>query len=527
MRRSRPKLPCGDADSRRENAPRAPRGTRSRFLVCSLRASLLLLLAARVAHAGEWRSTFAAIGDTTVFLLEDGTLVRAPFHMATSETLWTPARGQHVVRLAASADGARCAWLTRGQDGDTTRLWIVGRDGTRAATRFFAAQPRELGVTYSEPDLPGIEDKTGRGGRLRQPGAHTRRSSLNAVAWLADPQTLAFGFDGGIAALHVGRGGARPTVRLRAIAIEALLPSPMLLVDGLASAGELASDAVTLHARELTALEVADSPSQFELDHLPHWQGEREGVVRGTFLVCPAVDRWRLFTLPHRPEKLVWAASHDALWWAEGATIRGVRADRAEIASTLNADERILWLGCDEPGKRLLWATRTGLYGRAWEHAGDVARWLAPAAPVEQVLRARTSPWIGVLTRDSVYACEPATGEVRRFRSSGLELRALYTGPARETLFALRPAIGGGPQLVRGDPATASLVETHAPVVRDGVFQPVAGGAWILLYNPGERPPHTIHAYDARARAWSEVENPGISAWEPLGARAPDPPPGK
>src|SRR5262245_5877555 len=148
-----------------------------------LLAFLGLAAFATPAAADSWSSVFAADRDTAVFLGTDGTLFRAPGNLESREVLWAGVPDQHVVRFAVSPITAQVAWITRGFDEDTTRLWVAGPNGAQQKLRYFALVPARHGNGHSEPDVPTIADAQVRGGRLVQGNARMLRASANTLAW--------------------------------------------------------------------------------------------------------------------------------------------------------------------------------------------------------------------------------------------------------------------------------------------------------------------------------------------------------
>src|SRR5262245_17031212 len=65
--------------------------------VALVSAVLVVLGAPRARGAEPWGRAFAAESDTTIFALSEGPLLKAPFHLASRETLWLP-RGERLVR---------------------------------------------------------------------------------------------------------------------------------------------------------------------------------------------------------------------------------------------------------------------------------------------------------------------------------------------------------------------------------------------------------------------------------------------
>lgn len=106
--------------------------------------------------------------------------------------------------------------------------------------------------------------------------------------------------------------------------------------------------------------------------------------------------------------------------------------------------------------------------------------------------------------------------ESRKFAAGGLEACSLFEGPEGSLVVRVDCGPGLSHSLARVDPDRGCLVRVECPKERRGVFAPAAGGAWILFYDPGSLPPQTLHAYDVIRNRWHEVENPGLSAWEPI-----------
>ena len=68
----------------------------------ALALAVAVLSAPARLEAAAWSEVFAADTDTMVFIGADGTLLRAPFSLATRETLWTPPPGQGLLRVRVS-----------------------------------------------------------------------------------------------------------------------------------------------------------------------------------------------------------------------------------------------------------------------------------------------------------------------------------------------------------------------------------------------------------------------------------------
>ena len=179
------------------------------------------------------------------------------------------------------------------------------------------------------------------------------------------------------------------------------------------------------------------------------------------------------------------------------------------------AGEDILWLGYDGAHGRLLGAAGRELWSMP-ELGGVAAPILQTTSSIRSVLRARTGASIGVLVRDSMLVWNPTTGAVQRFHSQGHEPCALFESPDGRIVVQADCGPALPRQLARADVGSHRLIPVETPGLREGMFCAAGRGAWILLCDPAPKPPRTLHAYDVARDRWRTVDNPGITAWEPL-----------
>jgi len=480
-----------------------------RFL--PLLALLGLAALAAPACADSWASVFAADRDTAVFLGTDGTLFRARMNLEGREVLWPVAPGQHVVRFAVSPVGGRVAWIARGFDEDTTRLWVSGPNGAQQKLRYFSLIPALRGRQYSEPDVPSIADPQVRGGRLVQAGASMKYRSANTLAWTADGLNVVLGFDGGIVRLdpvtHVG-SVAQDAV---AVELEALRPSPMFLVK-----------ALTVESPE------ANPPQYvvFDLAHLiektTSYDAVRDGhmvestpiTARHLEILGPTRTGWKMRATPELEDSHTRVAGATAVWWARKNVVYALRAVDSVAVEVLRTGEDVLWLGYDEAHGRLLGAAGRELWSMP-ESGGVTAQVLQTTASIRSVLRSRTGASVGVFVADSLLVWNP-TGTVQPFHARGYKPCTLFESPDGRIVVQIDCGRGQPRQLARADMESHQLIPVETPALREGMFHAAGHGAWILLYDPAPKPPKKLFAYDVALDQWRTVDNPGITAWEPL-----------
>lgn len=451
---------------------------------------------------------FAGERDTTVFLGADGTLFRAPFDLGTREILWRGSRDAHVVRFVVGPTSGRIAWTTRGYDRDTTRLWVAGANGPEQKLRYFALIPSSHGQPHAEAEVPSIADLDVRGGRLVQAGASMRQSAVNALAWTPDGRELVLGYDGGILRLEpMTRAGAMLAGTL-AFKLEALHPSPMLLA--YASIPQTKEERVPL--------------TQFDFDHyvvgtqrkMVVQDGQRvAGPERRTLILSPTPHGFSLCDGSAWSDTRVRAAGARTLWWARDRVVNALRAGDSVATEALRTPGDVDWLGFDASHGDLLMLTGRRVW-RIPETGGRPVPVFAIGSEARAVLRSRTGVRIALSLRDSVLVWDPGTDEVQGFRSHRLEPCKLFEGRQGQLVLQVECGPGLRRQLARADTIERRLVAIETPHLREGVFQPAAGGDFVLLCDPGPKPPRTLHAYDVARDRWRTVENPGISAWEPL-----------
>ncbi|HVP14745.1 MAG TPA: hypothetical protein VMS88_04335, partial [Terriglobales bacterium] len=364
----------------------------------------VLVTSGAFAHAASWSDVFAADTGRFVFFGADGSLLRAPFNLATRETLWRAAGGQHVVRARVSPDGERLAWLTRGDDQDTTRLWVDGANGPRVRVRYFALEPEKYGRLHSEPGVPTIEDVDYAGVRLVQPGAFMRRLDCNTLEWTPDSRAVVFGYNDGIAAVSADGGAGFAVCKALPVHLDLLAPAPIYLVDAIVLRqhmqyfnpvlpGQLATDVTGPYEQEGDLVE--DQPvNTMELAH-PDVMISKSASA-GTYLLYPLAHRWRVFRASDLTRSRVRAASPGTVWWATGASIHAIRTADPRPTDEAQARGAVVWLDYDEPRHAVVWAGGREV-GRRSEDGGPVSVVLRTGTPIRAAIRSGASRLVGLL----------------------------------------------------------------------------------------------------------------------------------
>jgi len=189
------------------------------------------MLSASPARADQdWSKAFADERDTVVFLTSRA-LVRAPFSLATRDTVWQGTDDELLVRVLASPDGRRLAWLTRASDRSLTTLWIWDSDGVRRRAGFASLRPSDYESSRSASMRPTLHDVDATGARFATAGTFSRTSLSNALAWDWDGSGVWFGFRDGIGRAPVDTDTVRVMSPALALALRRLDPAPMLLAE--------------------------------------------------------------------------------------------------------------------------------------------------------------------------------------------------------------------------------------------------------------------------------------------------------
>jgi len=490
-----------------------------------LATAVLFVLAALVlavpARAATWSEVFSAVPDTVLFFGADGSLLRAPFGLATRETLWLPAGGQHLVRVRVSPDGRRIAWLTRVHAGDTTRLWVDGPEGAVLRMRYFALVPNRYGRVHSEAAVPTVEDRGARGGRFLQPGALMRRLPANTLEWTPDSRAVVFGYDDGIAAVPADGGGGFGVSKALAVALDALEPAPIYLVDAIVLRDQLRyfpQHGPGTHPSDVTVPLEDGRPvtDALELAH-PDVMMAR-GSTSGTYLIYPMAHRWRVFTAADLTSSRLRAASPGTVWWAVGPAIHAIRTHDPNPTVEVRSPSAVVWLGYDEGHRALVWAAGHEVWRRP-EDGGNPSKVLRAGTPIRAALASQRSHRVGFVTTDSIVVWDPLDGSTRRAALGGLRPVGLFEGPSGDVVVETGGGRGAARGLARADFAAGRLVSLEVPALKGGRFVGVPGGAHLLLFDPAPRLPATLHVLDVATGRWEMVANPGISGWEPLEAR--------
>ncbi len=470
-------------------------------------------------RAATWSEVFSAVPDTVVFLGADGTLLRAPFSLAAPETLWRPADGQRLVRVRVSADGRRVAWLTRAYDRDTTRLWVDGPGGGELRMRYFAFEAQRYGQPHSEAGVPSTEDQGSRGGRLVQPNALMRRVASNTLQWTPDDRALVFGYDDGIAAVPADSGEGFVVSKAFAVGLESLEPAPIYLVNALVLRDRL--EYLPQTGRRLSDVHTPMEegvPSLTAQGRGPGDLLEGRAATPGRYLLYPMPGRWRVFDAGDLSAARRRAVSPGTVWWAVGPTIRAIRTHDPNPTVEVRSRDDVVWLGYDDVHRALVWAAG-GQVVRRPEDGGADSTILRTADPIRAALPAARSRRVGFVAGDSLLLWDPLGDSPRRVALGGLDPAALFETALGEVLVQTAALRGAPPGLARADFATGKLLVLDMPRVKGGTLVAAPGGSYLLAFEPGPKPPATLHVFDVAASRWETVANPGIAGWELLGPR--------
>ncbi|HET7226364.1 MAG TPA: hypothetical protein VFK69_11695, partial [Candidatus Eisenbacteria bacterium] len=462
-------------------------------------------LLAAPARAASWSDACAGDSAATVFFTAEGALVRAPFDLATRETLWTPPGGERLVRVRVSPDGRQVAWLSRIEGRDSTTLWMAGdSSAARPLARYLPLRPGLYGVLHYEAPVPGTQDPDIRGGRLVQPGVRDRGLDAFAFAWTPDSRAIVLAHASGLSAVATD-GSAFAVSGTLAAAIEPLDPAPFYLVRAIVARGQAPPTA----ADEALGEQVTPMPS----GPAPARGGRAE--LRSE-LLYPLPHRWRVYAASDFDPDARRAASDVTAWFVSGGRLRAVRADDPRARVVADVGGRALWLGVDPARREVLWVSERGLFARG-EEAGAAHALARPPGTIHAAFASRDGAVVGVVA-DSLLVWDVAAAQGQSVALGGLDPVALFRAPGG-ALFALAGARGRPASLARVDLDAHTLRPIDTPVVGNADVAQSPGGALLLLYAPGQLPSARLHVYDMAQQRWSEVDNPGLAGWEPLTPR--------
>jgi hypothetical protein len=456
-----------------------------------------VLAGAGPARGSTWSEAFAAETDTTVFLAADGSLVKAPFSLATRETLWVPQGTEFVVRFTVSPDARRVAWLTRVGDQGLTWLWSWDAAGTRSLVGFPSLEAGRWGALRYEAATPTVDDPMIRGGRLVQVSARMRRPFTNALEWSTDGNALAFGFDLGLGLTSADSGRAREISATRILGLRLLDPAPFYLAEAMVESGPAPE-------------------TQLEFDPLPRPSAPRAtGAAAHWYLAYPAGSTWKLYEASSFDGQDPWSADGTTVWWADRKVIRAVRAHDPQASVALQAGDEVVWLEYDAARAALAWVEGRKLMRRR-ASGGEISEILHTREPCRRVIGGRGAAHRGLVAGDSLVLWNPADDSRFAVALEGRDPRQLIDNPQGVVLVVAARGQRAPPALFRVDRETSRLVATDSPELKGALALPSPSRRAVLWVRPGVNPAARLAVYDLASGRWSEVENPGVSAWEPL-----------
>lgn len=465
--------------------------------------ALAVLALPSAARAADWRATFAAESDTVAFIGTGGELFKAPFHLAERETLWSPEGPERISRFLVSPDGRHVAWLTRIGDQGLTWLWSSLAPGLHRLVGFLPFQPRRRGVLRYEPAIPTNQDAHARGGRLIEPNATMRRLSINALEWGVDGASLAFGFDQGLAVTRADSGAAREISPARILSLTLLDPAPFYLAEVVIPSFDAARE--------------PEGGAEFDPLQRPE-PGAASGSTARWHLVYPTFPEWKLFEASTLDGRDAWTADATTVWWADGKTIRAVRAHDPKPRVEVNAGAPVVWVGHDPSRDAIAWVAGRDVSRRPIG-GGEPARVIRLHADCRRVLSGARGRRHALVAGDSLILWNPADDSRQSLGLGGVDPSAVIESSSGALLVAGSTARASTALLYRADVASRRLVPLDLPKLKNGSLVATPSGERALWFRPDPKPPETLYVVDVATGASSPVDNPGVVAWEVLRPR--------
>ncbi len=444
-----------------------------RAVVLGLAATAVSAAAPAVAAPIPWSEAFRDEADSTVFLTTADVLLRAPFHLAGRETLWTPRGLDRVVRFCVAPDGRNVAWLTRAGDQDTARVWISAHATPAARADFASLLPREVGRPNYSPATPTTRDPTIRGGRFITPGAQHLRPASNSLEWMPDGSGVVFGYNEGLAHIAADSGAAWEVSSARVVELRVLDPASIFLTDLVANVDE--------------------------------------NRIEGWHLVYPTAGRWRVFPSGGLDGAARWTASPTSVWWTSAAGVRVVHAHDPTIQLLAEGRMSGNWIRYVAEQRRVFWVFERRLMSLAQDAKTPEVRHEF-RGEIGPVVETTTGSHVGFAMGDSFYVWNPVTDTVLRFASPGGEPSHLFE---KDGTIVLVARARGKTQVSRW-PAGALEATTRVFSASSLLAFATPSGARIIVFRRGWKAPEKVDVLDLASGEWIEVENPGVVAWEPM-----------
>ena len=494
----------------------------------ALGAVLVTALAPAPARArgSDWSRTFAGERDTVVFLTSHA-LVRAPFSLTGGDTLWQSSH-EMLVRVLASPDGHRLAWLTRASDRSVTTLWLWDADGVRRRAAFASLRPSDYESSRSASMRPTLGDADATGARFATSGTFSRTSLSNAMAWDWDGSGVWFGFREGIGRAPVDSDSVRVMSPALALALRRLDPAPMLLAEvmRLDKGRYSGTPWVEPTADGRWAASPRPMPPNPDLSStLPETGssdlGSRVVMQLGTYLLYPSRRELRAFRVEGLDPSDPWTASDETVWWLDGGKrVSAVTATDPRGTREFEDPDEIVWFEYVAARRALVRAAGRRLLERSESGGGD-RQVLATGSPIQAVLEAPGDSARYLVTRDSLIVWQPASGATRAVALDGGRPRRVLVAENGVRLFVTGGFGDGGgtPQISRLDPDASRLVSLEVPETANGEITLTPSGRRILLYPVTERLPKGLQVFDLEHGGWSDTDEPALLGWESVTPR--------